>query len=153
MFTIYFLRRKSKKDPTKPLDSNTFKQYAKQIFGQMKMKGVDYDMHTDFNGKGEFHSVVAAKWAEYRTTDNDFATKKNAAQIDEDAAEKFQKALENKTIKPLETYLDLVKACVYMLGRYCLFRGRKEITYALWEQVSFGTYERMVPTKATTSAE
>jgi hypothetical protein len=141
MFTIYFLRRKNKKDPTKPLDSNTFKQYVKQVFGQMEMKGVDYDMQTYFNGKSEFHSVVTAKWAEYRAVDNDFATKKNATHIDEDAVEKFQSALENKTIKPLETYLDLVKFCVYMLGRYCLFGGRKEITYALWEQVSFGTYE------------
>jgi hypothetical protein len=60
MFTIYFLRLKNKKDPNRPLDFNTFKQYAKQIFTQMKMKGIDYDMTKDFNGQGQFHSVVAA---------------------------------------------------------------------------------------------
>jgi hypothetical protein len=79
------------------------------------------DMTKDFNGQGQFHSVVAAKWAEYKAADKDFATKKNAAQIDENADEKFQTALENKTLNPCEIYHDMVTVCVYMLGRYCLF--------------------------------
>jgi hypothetical protein len=141
MFTIYFLRRMNKKDPNRPLDSNPSKQYAKQIFTQMKMKGIDYDMTKDFNGQGQFHLVVAAKWAEYKAADKDFATKKNAAQIYENTDEKFQTALENKTLNPYEIYHDMVTVCVYMLGRYCLFRGWKEITYVQWDQISFGTFQ------------
>jgi hypothetical protein len=55
--------------------------------------------------------------------------------------EKFQTALENKTLNPCEIYHDLVTACVYMLGCYCLFRGRKEITYVQWERSFFGTFQ------------
>jgi hypothetical protein len=132
----------NKKDPNRPLDSSTFKQYAKQIFTQMKMKGIDYyDLTKDSNGQGQFHLVVATKWAEYKAADKDFATKKNAAQIDENTDEKFQTALENKTLNRSEIYHDLVTVCVYMLGCYCLFRGRKEITYVQWDQISFGTFQ------------
>jgi hypothetical protein len=79
IFTIYFLRRMNKKDPNRPLNPNTFKQYAKQTFTQMKMKGIDYDMTKDINSQSQFHSVVATKWAKYKAADKDFATKKNAA--------------------------------------------------------------------------
>jgi hypothetical protein len=67
--------------------------------------------------------VVAAKWAEYyKAADKDFAAKKNAAQIAEHYApnEKFQTALENKTLNPFETHHNLMTVCACMLGYYWL---------------------------------
>jgi hypothetical protein len=91
------------------------------------MKGIDYDMTKDFNGQGQFHLVVAAKWAEYKAADKDLDPKKNAAQIDENVDEKFQTALENKTLNPCEIFHDLVTVCVYMLlgATACLEDGKK----------------------------
>jgi hypothetical protein len=51
-------------------------------------------MNNDFNGLGEFHSIVVAKWKEFKTVDERFATKSRATVIDENADVKFHTAME-----------------------------------------------------------
>jgi hypothetical protein len=97
MMILYFLRRHNKRYPTKPLDASTFQQYAKQLFVEFHKSGIKYDMNKDFNALGEFHSIVVAKWKEFKTVDEQFATKSKATVIDENANVKFQAAMEDGT--------------------------------------------------------
>jgi hypothetical protein len=42
---------------------------------------------------------------------------------------------------PYERYKDTIDTGVFVVGRYCLFRGVDEITYAKWDQFEWLTYE------------
>ena len=83
---------------------------------------------TDFNGTGDFHSILTDDLKKGSKNIKDYGTLKNQAKFDYDGDNKIRTAIKNKKLNPFDNYEDLVRTVVYICGRYFALRGRKEIS-------------------------
>jgi hypothetical protein len=137
---LFVLRLENKKNPGKPLDSNTFAQMTRQLFSVFHRKGIEYGID-DFNHQGGFGAVVVEDWKSKKEEDPDFGTLSHAAQFDEDFDVKFRETIKQGKLKPFLRYEDTYQCSIYALGRYLLFRGRTEVSKAEWANMVWGTYD------------
>ncbi len=82
-------------------------------------------------------------WKEEREKDSTFATGVQTATFDFDADQKIHIAYRDMDFDPFSTakgnkaFENRLQYLVFVFGRYFMLRGRKEITFLLWEQVQF----------------
>jgi hypothetical protein len=125
------------------LQPSTWEKLMKYLFSIFRKKNINYNFLTDFNGDGEFHSVLTAQWAKERQHDPKFATGVGTSSFDMDADLKIRQLYQDKKFDPFSTattdaaFRDRLKYAIFVLGRYFLLRGRTEIAYCSWSQVKF----------------
>jgi hypothetical protein len=127
----------------KPLSPKSFTKYMGIIFFEFKSKrGLKYDFKTDFDEKGQFHSVMIVSWHNIRLKDPSFGTRKHNAQFDWEADPKIRKAITDGVLKPYENPEHLLLVVLYVLGRMFLLRGCKEMSTLNHHDTYGGVYGR-----------
>ena len=89
-------------------------------------------------------------WHEAKAADPKFGTGQYKASIDEQSDEKVWESFINpkvdfKPYRPIHkssNITDLLNLLIFFSGRYFFLRGGKEISFLMWEQISFDTYKR-----------
>jgi hypothetical protein len=122
-------------------------QKLKYLFSVFHRKNILFNVLTDFNGEGEFHSVLASQWAIEMEKDDKFASGVGTSTFDGDADKKLRERFAEGTFNPFSTkttteaYEDRKKYMIYVLGRFFLLRGKTEIAFTYWNQVKFKSVE------------
>jgi hypothetical protein len=137
---IWTIKIENKKVPGQPLDANSHEQQVKYLFRSFKDRGIEYES-TDFKGPGEFLGVLKEDWKGKKVVDPTFATRRTKPEFDEDGDEKFEKLLQDGTLKPYDNSHHLLICIVWGLGRYLGFRGQDEIVNSRWSQFQITTYK------------
>ena len=113
------------------LDTTAHDLYIKLIVIVFKKDGILYTK-TDFSKKGEFSGGNQGNWNKRIKKDLTLRTNITKPEYDKYSDEKYMKLLEEKTLQPKKNYHDLLKSVVMDLGTYLGFRGKRELTTALW---------------------
>jgi len=127
----------------KHLQPSTWNKLLKILFSNFHKKNINYHYANDFNGEGEFHSVLMAQWTKMQEEDPTFASGTGTATFDMNADYKIREHFRSGKFNPFSTalteeaYKDRLKYAIYVLGRYFLCRGRSEIAFCCWDQVKF----------------
>jgi len=135
------------KDFGKPYQPSTWATKMKYLFSVFRRKNILFNVQTDFNGEGEFHSVLATQWSILMENDDTFASGIGTSTFDGDADKKLREMYKQGTFDPFSTkttteaYDDRKKYMIYVLGRYFLRRGKQEIAFTYWNQVKFKVTE------------
>ena len=129
--------KKSNGDPYEPCSYNTF---LKHISAILKGEGVEYNIGTEFKGKGEFHAVFRNCLEEYRLNNKDYGGKKQEAFMDPKADAKVQRALLEGDLRPYHVFSDMIKVVLFCLARFFCLRGGEELCKALVDHFRFSTY-------------
>ncbi len=138
---------KKGKDFGKPYQPSTWATKLKYLFSVFRRKNIMFNVLTDFNGEGEFHSVLASQWAIEMEKDDKFASGVGTSTFDGDADKKLRDRFAEGTFNPFSTkttteaYDDRKKYMIYVLGRFFLRRGKTEIAFTYWNQVKFKSVE------------
>jgi hypothetical protein len=138
---------KKGKDFGKPYQPSTWATKMKYLFSVFRQKNRLFNVQTDFNGEGEFHSILATQWGILMKNDDKFASGIGTSTFDGDADKKLRDMYKQGTFDPFssktttEAYEDRKKYMVYVLGRYFLRRGKHEIAFTYWNQVKFKVTE------------
>ena len=119
----------------------TWNTMLKVLFSHFRQQNILYNFMTDFNGTGDFHSILTDDLKKGSKNIKDYGTLKNQAKFDYDGDNKIRTAIKNKVLNPFDNYEDLVRTVVYICGRYFALRGRKEISLLKWADFSFEKYE------------
>jgi hypothetical protein len=133
----------TKKNFGKPLEPSTFAQYMKEIFVHFREHKIYFSHLSDLNGEGEYHAVLIKSWKQQMEKDDKFGTGIGTAQINYDADQKNRSAFADSKFNPFSTsdgksaYLDRFRYLIFVLGRYVMLRGRKEVASLKWKQVKF----------------
>jgi hypothetical protein len=136
-------RNTKTKDKGKPLQPGTMAQLLKVLFGIFRQKHIKFNHHKDFNGDGEFHAVLKSQWEQQKAKDPTFATGVNTSTFDYEADYKIREAYRDNKFDPFSmsdegcAYDDRCRYLVFILGRYFLLRGRKELAFLKWKQIHF----------------
>ena len=134
------LNGKAKGTPLAPV---SFTKYMGYIFHEFrKFHGLQYDFKKDFDGKGQFHGMIVQHWNKCRQIDPTFGTKNHKAKFDWEADEKIRAALKDGRLQPFQNPLHLQYIIVYILGRFYLFRGGKEMAEVNHQDTYGGIYGR-----------
>jgi hypothetical protein len=89
--------------------------------------------------------VLKTMWDAKREADPLFASGIGTSTCDMDADNKIWQQFKEGKFDPFSTgtsetnYEDRLKYCVFILGRYFLCRGQREIVFSKWKQVKFST--------------
>jgi hypothetical protein len=132
---------KKSKNYGKHLQPSTWDTMLKNLFAVFRQKNIVYNHVTDFNGDGEFHSVLTTMWAQEQEVDKTFATGVGISTFDENADLKIRNQYREGKFNPMtsevteKAYDDRLKYMIFVLGRYFLCRGRTEIAFSLWRNV------------------
>jgi len=100
-----------------------------------RRKNILFTVLTDFNGEGEFHSVLASQSAIEMKKDDKFASGVGTSTFDGDADKKLQDRFAEVTFNPFSTkttteaYEDRKKYMVYVLGRLGDLGGKNINTF------------------------
>lgn len=135
----------TKKNNGKPLQPKTWAQQMKLLFSIFKKKRIQFNHLTDFNGEGEYHAVLKKQWEQLMEMDETFASGIGTSSFDYEADKKIRDAYldEKNSFNPFSTsdgmsaYDDRRRYLIFVLGRYFLLRGRKELAYLKWKQINF----------------
>jgi hypothetical protein len=117
---------KKGKDFGKPYQPSTWETKLKYLFAIFRRKMIQFNQLTDFNGDGEFHSVLTAQWALEMEKDEKFASGIGTSTFDDDADKKLRDLFSAGKFNPFSTdttteaYEDRKRYMVYVLGRYFL---------------------------------
>ncbi|MFY7882254.1 MAG: hypothetical protein ACOVR6_08160 [Fimbriimonas sp.] len=136
-------RNMSKRDFGKHYQPDTWSTMLRTLFAIFRAKGITFKHTRDFNGNGEFHAVLKRQWENEVNKDPQFATGIRTSSPDLDADWKIREKYNAKEFDPFSTsdgtsaYQDRLHYAVFILGRYWLLRGKKEIAFLLWSQVKF----------------
>jgi hypothetical protein len=129
-------------------------QNLKLLFATFRSKGIKFNHLNDFNGDGEYHAVLRKIWLQEMEKDETFASGIGTSTFDYEADKKIRDAYKDTDFDPLsnsdspKAYDDRRRYLIFVLGRYFLIRGRKELTYLKWSQVNFcEATENKVPVK------
>jgi hypothetical protein len=134
---------RKRKDFGKPYQPSTWATKMKYLFSVFHRKNILFNVQTDFNGEGEFHSALATQWAILMEKDEKFASGIGTLTFDGDADKKLREMYKQGTFDPFSTktttdaYKDRKKYMVYVLGCFFLRRGKNEIAFTYWNQVKF----------------
>jgi hypothetical protein len=115
---------KKGKDFGKPYQPSTWATKLKYLFSVFHRKNILFNVLTDFNAEGEFHSVLATQWAIKMEKDEKFASGVGTSTFDGDADKKLRDRFAEGTFNPFSTktttkeYEDRKKYMVYVLGRF-----------------------------------
>jgi hypothetical protein len=144
---LKWCNNKKGKDFSKHLQSSTWDTKLKYLFCVFRRKNIQYNHLTDFNGEGEFHSVLSTTWADEMENDPTFASEIGMSTFYEYADKKLREFYKEGKFNPLSTattkegYEDRKKYMIYILGRFFLQRGKNEIVFCYWNQVKFKASE------------
>jgi hypothetical protein len=136
-------RNITRKDHGEPLQPRTMAQLLKVLFSVFRKKHIKFNHLLDFNGDGEFHAVLKAQWELEKAKDPTYATGVRTSTFDFEADYKIREAYRSKRFDPLSesnktsAYDDRHRYLVFVLGRYFLLRGRKELAFLMWKQLHF----------------
>jgi hypothetical protein len=118
--------QKSSRDYGKHLLPSTWGKMLKYLFSNFRKKNIQYSYLTDFNGDGEFHSVLSAQWMKEMEADPTFASGVGTSTFDIEADGKLRSQFKAGTFNPFSTaatteaYDGRLKYMIYCLGRYFL---------------------------------
>ena len=138
-------RNQTKKDFGKQLQPDTWATMLRTLFSIFKSKGILFKHTRDFNNDGEFHAVLKKQWDNEIQVDDTFGTGVRTSDPDLEADRKIREAFDAGKFDPFSTsdgpaaYEHRLWYIVFVLGRYWLVRGRKEIAFLRWSQVKFCT--------------
>ena len=126
----------------KPLLPKSFCRYMGLIFAEFRKKGFEYDFRRDFDEKGDFHGVMIKRWETIRKQDPTYGVPKPHSDIDWELDRKVREAVNDGRLKPWDDPHHLQLVTCYVLGRFFLFRGCKEMCDLLHQQLYQGIYTR-----------
>jgi len=138
-------RNQSKKDFGKQLQPETWATMLRTLFSIFKAKGILFKHTRDFNNDGEFHAVLKKQWENAIEDDDTFGTGIGTSEPDLEADRKIREKYDEGLFDPFTTsdgpaaYQQRLWYTVFILGRYWLLRGRKEVAFLNWSQVKFCT--------------
>jgi len=121
---LKWCNNKKGKDFSKHLQSSTWDTKLKYLFCVFRRKNIQYNHLTDFNGEGEFHSVLSTTWADEMENDPTFASDIGMSTFYEYADKKLREFYKEGKFNPLSTattkegYEDRKKYMIYILGRF-----------------------------------
>ncbi len=136
-------RNLSKKDFGKPLQPTTMAVLLRMLFSVFSHKGIRFKHLKHFNGDGEYHAVLRKQWEETMKQDPTYATGVGTSTFDYEADRKIRDAYKGGKWDPFSTsdgnsaYDHRKQYLVFVLGRYWLLRGRKELSSLKWSQIKF----------------
>lgn len=115
---------KKGKDFGKYYQPSTWDMKLKYLFAIFHRKMIQFNQLTDFNGDGEFHSVLTAQWVLEMEKDETFASGVGTSTFDDDADKKLRELFAAGKFNSFST-ATTTKACedrkkymVYVLGRF-----------------------------------
>jgi len=117
---------KKGKDFGRHYQPSTWEMKNKYLFAIFRRKMIQFNQLTDFNGVGEFHSVLTAQWALEMEKDEKFASNIGTSTFDDDADKKLRDLFSAGKFNPFSTdttteaYEDRKNYMVYVLGRFFL---------------------------------
>ncbi len=106
-------------------------------------KGIQFKHVRDFNGDGEYHAVLQKQWEETMKVDPTYATRVGTSTFDYEVDRKIRDKYNEGNWDPFSTsdgstaYDHRHQYLVFVLGRYWLLRGRKELSSLKWSQIKF----------------
>jgi hypothetical protein len=115
---------KKGKDFGKHLQPSSWEMKLKYLFSVFHRKNILYNHLTDFNGEGEFHSVLTTTWANEMESDPTFASGIGTSTFYEDLDKKLREFYKEGKFNPFSTattkegYDDRKKYMIYILGRF-----------------------------------
>jgi hypothetical protein len=121
---------KKGRDLGKHYQPSSWETKLKYLFAVFRRKNILFNHMTDFNGEGEFHSVLSAQWAIKMEKDPNFASGIGTSTFDGDADLKLRELFRQGTFNPFSTettteaYEDRKRYMVYVLGRFFCEGGR-----------------------------
>jgi len=99
----------------------------------------------DFNNDRQFHAVLKKQWKNEIEVDETFGTGVRTSDPDLEADRKIREVFDAGKFDPFSTsdgpaaYEHRLWYIVFVLGRYWLVRGRKEVAFLRWSQEKFRT--------------
>jgi len=138
-------RNQSKKHFGKQLQPETWATMLRTLFSIFKSKGILFKHTRHFNNDGEFHAVLKKQWDKAIEEDDSFGTGVGTSEPDLEADRKIREKYDQGLFDPFTTsdgpaaYQQRLWYMVFVLGRYWLLRGRKEVAFLNWSQVKFCT--------------
>jgi len=134
---------KKGRDFGKHYQPSSWETKLKYLFAVFRRRNILFNHMTDFNGEGEFHSVLSAQWAIEMEKDPNFASGIGTSTFDGDADLKLRELFQQGRFNPFSTestteaYEVRKRYMIYVLGRFFLRRGKNEIAFTFWNQVKF----------------
>jgi hypothetical protein len=111
------------------------------LFSIFKSKGIQFKHTRDFNNDEEFHAVLKKQWEKETQKDDTFGTGVRTSLPDLEADRKIHLKYDKGLFDPFSIsngtlpYEHRKWYCIFVLGRYWLLRGRKEVVFLKWSQV------------------
>ena len=119
-------------------ESSTWDQWLKLLQGVFARNHIQYQLKTEFFGRGEFHAVLERYFREEKKKNPKYGTGQYASFIPEDLEDMLLQAIEDKKLDlSIRWHLQLV--CHYLLGARLCIRGGTECMDRCWSEFEFVT--------------
>ena len=124
--------------------------FLKMIFAIFHLKGISFCWKDDFNGVGEFGSVMTQLWRDQSSIEPKFGTGSKKSTFDIDVDNKLQNKIslchngtpaDGKTVFPFSCDKDLQMVLCHSLGRFMGLRGAAPLRKLVRQNFKFLKYE------------